>query len=124
MTFPELFIWGLLAHIVADWFLQNDWMAQHKTNLNHVAAWVHSGIHFACFLPVFGWFGALAVFLTHIVIDTRVPLNWWKRVYKMKSYDPSQEPGSMWNIIASQVAFWQDQMTHVAVIILVAFAVA
>jgi hypothetical protein len=115
MTFATLFIFGLCAHIVADWFLQNDWMAQYKTSLKHPAAWLHSGVHFLCFLPL-GWQFAAAVFVTHILIDTRVPLVWWRTFYRMKNYDPKQEPGSMWNIIALQVAFWQDQMSHVLVI--------
>jgi hypothetical protein len=29
---------GLIAHRVADWILPNDWMACHKTNLRHPAA--------------------------------------------------------------------------------------
>lgn len=124
MTFERLFIVGLLAHIIADWFLQNDWMAQYKVSLKHPAAWIHSGIHFLCFWPVIGFPMAGFVFVTHILIDTRVPLNWWKRVYRMKSYDPKQEPGSMWNVIASQVAFWQDQMAHVLVIAIAAWFAA
>ena len=27
-----LLIWGIVAHLIADWPLQNDWMARHKAN--------------------------------------------------------------------------------------------
>ena len=36
-----LFERALVAHLVADWLLQNDWMAHQKTSLSHSAAWVH-----------------------------------------------------------------------------------
>jgi hypothetical protein len=107
----DLFIYGLCAHVVADWFFQNDWMAKNKVSLKHSAAWVHSGIHLVCFLPVFGvW--ALAVFATHLIIDTRKPLIWWRKTFKMTT-DPAN-PASM------HVAIWQDQMAHILVIIAVA----
>jgi hypothetical protein len=121
MTFSELCWWGLLAHIVADLFLQNDWMSDNKTSLKHRAAWIHSGIHYLCFLPLFGPLWSLIIFVTHILIDTREPLKWWRKVYKMKSYDPNKESGDIWNVIATQVAFWQDQMAHIAIIILCAY---
>ena len=39
---------GLVAHLVADWILQNDWMALNKTKLWHPAGYVHAGIHALC----------------------------------------------------------------------------
>ena len=36
---------GLVAHLVADWLLQNDWMAVNKKDLRHPAGWVHALIH-------------------------------------------------------------------------------
>jgi hypothetical protein len=121
MTFEHIFILGLCARIVADWFLQNDWMAQYKTSLKHPAAWLHSAIHFLCFVPVVGIPIAVFVFATHILIDTRVPLIWWRKFYRMKSYDPNQGPESVWNQVAMHVAFWQDQMSHVLIIALAAW---
>lgn len=120
MTFTEFFVCGVVAHIVADLFLQNDWMSDNKKDLRHRAAWIHSGIHFACFLPL-GWQFAAIVFVTHILIDTRKPLEWWRKVYRMKSYDPSKPSGDIWNVIATQVAFWQDQYAHILVIALAAY---
>lgn len=31
------------------------------------------------------------------------------------------DPGSLHNVVASQVAFWQDQMAHILVIALAAY---
>lgn len=109
MTFPEYCWWGLLAHIVADWFLQNHWM-QQKVDIKHPAAWVHSGLHFLCFLPAFGWLGAFGVFVTHILIDTRKPLEWWRRLIKQST--PEQAGPAF-----LPFAFLQDQMAHIMVII-------
>src|SRR4051812_35989397 len=32
MTATSLLVWGLVAHLVCDWPLQNDWMATHKAS--------------------------------------------------------------------------------------------
>jgi hypothetical protein len=103
----DRFIWGLAAHLVADFFLQNEWMALNKVSLRHPAAWVHSGIHGICFWPVFGWRLALALFLLHILIDTRVPLAWWRRLTRQTTEGPAFIPFAM----------WQDQALHVLCVI-------
>lgn len=127
--FANLFIFGLLAHFFADWFLQNDWQARHKTNLRHPAAFVHFGCHLACLslawfpvcaetaLPVYNT--ALAIWcvcVSHALIDTRKPLVWWRSLIGQKQYDTQQEPGSLWNQAAIHVAFWQDQAAHILVL--------
>lgn len=73
-----LFIWAVLAHLIADWILQTDWMVQHKTSLRHPAAWVHGGIHVLALYFVLPWGLALLIGLMHILIDTRKPVIWWK----------------------------------------------
>lgn len=112
----DLFVLGLLAHLVADWFLQNDWQAQHKPNLLHPAAWVHFGFHVAAMLVVWPWQGALIVAVSHALIDTRKPLRWWRTLIRQKQIDHTKEPGSFWNQAAMQVAFWQDQAAHIIVL--------
>ena len=120
----SLFLHALLAHIVADWFLQNDWQANHKTEWTHPAAWIHSGFHLGALLFVFRWEIALAVAVTHFLIDLRTPLIWWRTLIGMKQFDPAPEmKGSMHNQIAVHVAFWQDQMAHVAILIIACLAV-
>jgi hypothetical protein len=92
-----LMVWGLVAHLVADWPLQNDWMANNKAKrgkpgalsdplalerqpwwLRHPAAYVHAAIHGVLLALVFGWVaGPLA--LAHLVIDCRWPVAKWSR---------------------------------------------
>lgn len=88
----ELLLWGLVAHVVADWLLQGDWMAAHKSGRRvldgersrvfasgwwdrHPAAWVHAAVHMWALAVVFGW-PAVVLAGVHLVIDTRVPVAW------------------------------------------------
>lgn len=32
-----MLVWGGLAHLVADWLLQTEWMVRHKADLRHPA---------------------------------------------------------------------------------------
>lgn len=73
---------GLVAHLVADWILQNDWMAMNKRNLRHPAAWAHSGIQAVCLGLALGWQGGLVLGFVHLLIDTYVPVAWWMRYFK------------------------------------------
>jgi hypothetical protein len=86
-------VWGLVAHLVADSPLQNDWMANNKAKRDdaweghwpggwyyrHPAAYVHAGIHGVALALVFGWV-ALPLAVVHLVIDTRAPVVWWSRL--------------------------------------------
>jgi hypothetical protein len=72
-----LLIWGIVIHLFCDWILQNQWMAENKMSLKHPAAYVHSGIHLAGLLLIFPWYAAVAIAITHLLIDTRV-LVWWR----------------------------------------------
>jgi hypothetical protein len=73
---------ALVIHLVADWLLQNEWMAVNKVRLSHPAAWVHGGIHGVLLGFVLGWKAGLVLGLVHTLVDTRVPLLWWVRVFK------------------------------------------
>jgi hypothetical protein len=77
-----LFEKALVAHLIADWVLQNDWMARNKINLRHPAAWTHSGIQGLCLGIALGWQGGVFLGILHLFIDTRVPLRWWIRAFK------------------------------------------
>ena len=103
-----LFEQGLLAHLIADWLLQNDWMASNKMHLSHPAAWVHAGIQAVAMGLVFGWQGGLVLGLVHLLIDTRIPLRWWQRVFRQTTTGPSAIP----------TAIWADQVMHISVIAL------
>jgi hypothetical protein len=99
-----LMMWGLVAHLIADWPLQNDWMASFKANRRyrhrvgdgmimppgrpyttdawwdrHPAAYVHAGIHGLLLALVFGWVAA-PLALAHLLIDTRWPVAKWSKL--------------------------------------------
>lgn len=74
--------YAVVMHSVADWLLQNDWMAVNKISLKHSAAYVHALIYYACMVVVFGMSMrgvAIACILAilHALIDTRKPVQWW-----------------------------------------------
>jgi hypothetical protein len=99
---------GLVAHLVADWILQNDWMARNKTSLRHPAAWTHAGIQVLCLGLSLGWLAGLVLGVAHLLIDTRGPVEWWIRCFKKCGRAPE----------AVTIAIWLDQTLHVVCIAL------
>jgi len=110
-----LFIHGLIAHLVADWFLQNDWMANNKKNPRSAAGYVHAAIHLALLVLVFPFAVALAVAFVHWLIDLRTPLYWWRRSYR-QTKDPN-------NPVYIPFSMWQDQAAHIVVLYVAAVLV-
>jgi len=108
-TSTELLVWGVVAHLVADWMFQNDWMAVNKIDLRHPAAWVHAGFHAGFMWLIFPWYIALLIGVTHLLIDTRKPVGWWMRVVKQTRRGPHY-------LI---VEMGLDQVFHVVVLALV-----
>lgn len=109
-----ILVWSIVAHTLADWLLQNDWMANNKTNLLHPAAYVHGLIHLVCLLIVFPIWAALIVALIHILLDTRKPLLWWRRFYKRTTDGDVPNP----------VAIWEDQALHLMILAVMSIIVA
>lgn len=99
---------GIIAHLVADWVLQNDWMARNKTSLLHPSAWAHAAIQGLCLGLALGWQAGLVLGLVHMLLDTRVPVAWWIRVFKKSDKAPE----------ASSIALWLDQTLHILCIAL------
>ncbi len=112
-TATRFFVWAFVIHLIGDWLLQNDWMARNKSNLRHPAAWLHSGLHYLGLLLIFPIWMAALVALSHLLIDTRIPLVWWRRVYRQT------QKGE----IALHVALWSDQVAHIAVLALASLIV-
>lgn len=101
-----IFETALVLHLVADWLLQNEWMAVNKVHLSHPAAWVHSGIHALLLAFPLGWKAGLVLGLVHMLVDTRIPLRWWFRVYKKSEGSPD----------ASLLLIGCDQVVHIVCI--------
>jgi hypothetical protein len=106
----HLLLWGSIVHLFCDWLLQNDWMARNKSNLRHPAAYVHSGIHLAGLLLMFSWWMAILLAISHLLIDSRVPLTWWRRVYRQTTTGE----------VALHVAIWSDQVVHITMLAIAA----
>jgi hypothetical protein len=105
-----LMIWGLAAHLAADWPLQNDWMANNKAKLGHPAGLVHASAHGLCMLLVFPPLAALGIAVAHYVIDLRWPVAQWSRLIRQ-----TQPSGTHYDI-GLEVRFWTDQVFHVLVV--------
>jgi hypothetical protein len=97
---------GLVAHLVADWLLQNDWMALNKANLRHPAGWVHGLIHGLLMGWALGWLGGLVLGIVHVLIDVRSPVDWWMRVVKKCDRSPQ----------VFTIGLWTDQVFHIVLI--------
>jgi len=109
----SLLVWGMAIHLFCDWILQNDWMAKNKSSLLHPSAYVHSGIHLVGLLLIFSPVWALIIAILHLLIDTRVPLAWWRSFYKQTTEGD----------IALHVALWSDQVCHITVLAIAALIV-
>lgn len=97
---------ALIAHLVGDWILQNDWMARNKSSLRHPASWTHSMIQGVCLGLALGWKAGPWLGFAHLLIDTRVPLGWWIRVFKKS--DAAAD--------AATIAIGLDQTLHIVCI--------
>ena len=109
----SLLIWGIVIHLFCDWLLQNHAMAQNKSNLRHPLAYVHSGIHLLGLLLIFPVWAAILISVLHLLIDTRVPLTWWRNFYRQTRTGD----------VALHVAMWSDQVAHITVLAIFALIV-
>ena len=91
---------GLIANLIADWVLQNDWMARNKVSLRHPAAWVHGGIHALLLGIALGWQAGLVLALIHMLVDTRKLATWWRTVFRQTS---EGQTGLMVKVVLDQV---------------------
>ena len=79
---------ALMLHLIADWLLQNEWMSVNKVRLTHPAAWVHASIHGVLLGLVLGWAAGLTLGVLHMLVDTRVPIRWWIKLFKKCDQSP------------------------------------
>ena len=157
MKATDLLIWGIVVHLLVDWLGQNEWMATNKAKRRieggreallrwlrnkpvlvynshwwdrHPAAHVHAGMHGAAQLLVFPWPAALSIGVTHLLIDTRKPVEWWSKL--IRQTQPSGEQAVSWKQphpiqvmdIGADVRIWVDQVWHIGVIAILALVTA
>lgn len=139
MTATELLTWGIVAHLVCDWLLQNEWMAVNKMKRGkpgplsdplaletvpwwhrHPAAYVHAGIHGIGLAFVFGWV-AILLALSHLLIDCRWIVAAWSKLIRQTQPDPTEFPLMD---IGADVRIWADQVWHIGAIAIAALIVS
>lgn len=102
-------VWGIVAHLIADWLFQNAWMAENK-RLLHPAMFIHAVIHGIFMTPFFTLRAVIALTILHAVVDTRIPLFLWQKLIKQ----------TVEGELATHVSIWADQTIHIAVIAVIA----
>ncbi len=93
-----IFSWLLIGHLVGDWLLQNDWMAQNKQrHLITTAGVVHFTIYtltmtftlwFCVEKPLPAWqlaSFALLIFVSHWLVDAPALAQKWGRLVKQSN---------------------------------------
>lgn len=105
-----LLLYGIVIHLFCDWILQNRLMSENKSNLLHPAAFTHAYIHFVGMSFLFPWYAALLIAITHLLIDTRVPLAWWRGFFGQTQDD-------------THVQIWSDQVLHITILAIVALVI-
>lgn len=113
MTATDLLIWGIVLHLVADWLLQNEWMAVNKVKPDSLAGVAHMAIHYVALALIFPVTAAVVLALVHWFIDLRFPLAWWRRFFRQTTEGP----------MAPHVAIWGDQVLHIACIAVAALVI-
>lgn len=117
--------WIILAHLVGDYLLQTDWMAQEKTK-RWLPAILHGLAYTLPFLLITTSPWALLVIGgTHIVIDRyRLAKHvvWFKNQLQPKRYRPGHTPTGMLEETPDWLAYWllfiQDNIIHILINVL------
>lgn len=134
LSTSDLLVWGIVLHLIGDWPLQNDWIAQNKMYLRiSPAGYVHASIHGLLLAIIFGW-AAIPLAVLHLLIDTRKPVVWWSKLVKQtqprgSSAASFSDEGEFTMIgplydIGTEVRFWTDQVFHIVCIAVAALLVA
>jgi hypothetical protein len=147
LSASDLLVWGIVAHLIADWPLQNDWMANGKawpwrwSVVGLAPAFVHATIHAFFLAFLFGYWPGVVLGVLHLLIDTRIPVEWWSRLVRQtqpaQQYAKGWAPGDARSApsvgvtiprtvvdVGLEVRFWTDQVFHIACIAVAALLVA
>jgi hypothetical protein len=128
-----MLVWGIVLHLIADWPLQNDWMAKNKMRIFHPAGSVHAFIHGFLLSFVFGWV-AIPLAAAHYFIDLRKPVQWWSRLVRqtqpqnriyyqrMNTWQTTEEI-PLYDV-GLEVRFWTDQVFHIVCVAVAALLIS
>lgn len=97
----------LVLHLVGDYLLQNDWMAQNKKkqgNLGLLACTVHCTLYSLPFLLIGTPLQVAIIFITHFLIDLWFFVKWYMNLVGQKQF--AQPPTAPWSI------FFVDNTFH------------
>ena len=103
---------ALIGHLVGDYLLQNDWMANNKKERSFPCL-VHAGIWALCVVLFagWGWQAGLALGICHFVQDRTYLVKGWIRLMGQEGF--ASGPCAPWSVIVV------DNVWHVLQILVV-----
>lgn len=99
----------LIGHLVGDYLLQNDYLAQNKKSNSWICA-LHCLIYSFCIFVLTGWsFTSIGIiFTTHFLLDRWTFPQWYMRKIGQEKF--AQPPMSPWSIVLV------DNIFHVVIL--------
>jgi hypothetical protein len=112
----NMLAFAIVGHMVGDYLLQNDWMAQGKKRSNFVCA-IHASIWTAAVATFAHWWAwpiVAILFTSHFAQDRGAFVVWWMKLIGQKNF--MQPPLGPWSIIIC------DNTWHLVVLALIAYS--
>jgi hypothetical protein len=94
-----MLVFAIVGHMIGDYLLQNDWMAEGKKRSSLICA-IHAAIWTACVCLVGGWFEPWAIgflFITHFAQDRTNFIRWYMNAMGQRKF--AAPPMAPWSII-------------------------
>jgi len=79
----------LVAHMMGDYFLQNNWMAMNKTSKSYICA-IHCLLYTLSVAVICQWLDwrLVVVFVSHFIMDRFRLAVYWRRFFSGDDYTP------------------------------------
>lgn len=115
----EPLAFAIVGHLVGDYLLQNDWMAQNKKRATlpcaiHCLLWTGAVIALSGWWVV--WWVPIILFLTHFIQDRTTIINRWMHLIGQDGF--AKPPLGPWSIIVV------DNVWHILTLAVVAKVLA
>lgn len=78
----KIFGWLIIGHLIGDYLLQNQWMAEKKSD-EWVPLFIHSTVYTLTvyLMSLIGgglsWRGIILIYITHLILDRRFLTDFW-----------------------------------------------